>query len=84
VNQTEKQHVVAIALLERLGLDNIKLERRDGHYSYRAWNVPIIVHNGSPTTIKRARFESHLSPTDFHLAIVRSAVGKDLHAIRPA
>jgi hypothetical protein len=47
VNQTQKQHVVAIGLLQKLGLDNIKLEQqRDGHYTghytYRAWNTPLL------------------------------------------
>jgi hypothetical protein len=56
VNQIEKQHAVAIDLLEKLGLENIRLEQqRDGHYSYRAWNSPIVEHNGSPRTVKRGR-----------------------------
>jgi hypothetical protein len=55
LNQIRKQHAVAIELLQRLGLDNITLERRNGHYSYRAWNTPIIEHNGSAKTVKRGR-----------------------------
>jgi hypothetical protein len=56
VNQTQKQHTVAIDLLEKLGLDNIRLEhQQDGHYRYRAWNTPIVEHNGSPPTVKRGK-----------------------------
>jgi hypothetical protein len=56
VNQTQKQHAVAIDLLEKLGLENIRLEQqRDGHYTYRAWNTPIVEHNGSLTTVKRGK-----------------------------
>jgi hypothetical protein len=56
VNQTQKQHAVAIDLLEKLDLDNITLEHQhDGHYTYRAWNTPIAQHNGSPKIVKRGR-----------------------------
>jgi hypothetical protein len=56
LNQTQKQHAVAIDLLERLGLDNVTLTRQhDGHFSYRAWNTPVIEHNGSPKAVKRGR-----------------------------
>ncbi|MBV8227220.1 MAG: hypothetical protein JO232_18735 [Verrucomicrobia bacterium] len=55
MNQTQKQHAVAIDLLQKLDLDNITLEhQRDGHYIYRAWSSPIVEHNGSPRT-KRGR-----------------------------
>jgi hypothetical protein len=58
VNQTQKQHAVAIDLLKRLGLDNIKLEhQRDGRYSYRAWNTPIVEHNGSPPSARAMLIE---------------------------
>jgi hypothetical protein len=55
VNSIEKQHQLAVDLLQRLGLDNIKLERRHDHYAYRAWNVPIIAHNGSSPTVRRGK-----------------------------
>jgi hypothetical protein len=59
VNPIEKQHRAAIRLLARLGLDNITLERqRDGHYTYRAWNTPIIAHNGSPPLIRRGKIRA--------------------------
>jgi hypothetical protein len=41
--------------LKQLGLDNITLERQNGHYRYRAWNTPIVEHNSSPKTVKRGR-----------------------------
>jgi hypothetical protein len=55
VNQTQKQHAVAIELLQQLGLDNITLERQNGHYRYSAWSVPIAERNGSPKTVKRGK-----------------------------
>jgi hypothetical protein len=56
VNPIRKQHAVAVDLLEKLGLDNIKLEhQRGGHYSYRAWNAPIVEHNGSTKIVKRGK-----------------------------
>jgi hypothetical protein len=52
VNQIQKQHAAAIDLLKKLGLDNIKLERQqDGHYTYRAWNTPLVEQSGSPKTV---------------------------------
>jgi hypothetical protein len=58
VNQTEKQHLAAIDLLKRLGLDNITLERQDGHYVYRAWNARLPAHNGSPPTVRRGKIRA--------------------------
>jgi hypothetical protein len=55
MSQIRKQHAVAIDILAKLGLDNIALERHDGHYTYRAWNTPIAQRNGSPRTVKRGR-----------------------------
>jgi hypothetical protein len=56
VNQTEKQHAVAIDLLAKFNLDYVRLERqRDGYCVYYAWNAPIIAHNGSPPTVKRGK-----------------------------
>jgi hypothetical protein len=54
VNQAKKQHKLAIRLLQKLGLDNIRLERqRDGRYRYHAWNVPLADGNGSPRIIRQ-------------------------------
>jgi hypothetical protein len=57
VSQTKKQHAIAIDILAKLGLDNIKLEhQRDGLYSYHAWSTPPIpAHNGSPPTVRRGK-----------------------------
>jgi hypothetical protein len=56
VSITKKQHQIGVDLLRELGLDYIPLEpQRGGHYRYRAWNTPLIEHNGSPKTIKRGR-----------------------------
>ena len=52
----KKQHQLGVDLLEELGLDYIRLEpQRSGHYRYRAWNTPLIEHNGSPKTVKRGK-----------------------------
>ena len=56
VNQIQKQHAVAVDLLEKLGMDTIKLERqRDGHYTYRAWNTPLAERNGSAKIVRHGR-----------------------------
>jgi hypothetical protein len=62
VNQIQRQHVVAVDLLEKLGLENIKLEiQGDGRFRYFAWSLPLAVGNGSPRSrygvIRRARRE---------------------------
>jgi hypothetical protein len=58
VNQTEKQHVIAIDLLQRLGLDNIKLKAEgNDYYAYFAWTKPQIAHNGSPSIVKRGKIK---------------------------
>ena len=51
-----KQHAVAIDLLQKLGLDTMKLEpERGGYYVYSAWNRSPVEHNGSAKTVKRGR-----------------------------
>jgi hypothetical protein len=56
VSPIQKQHAVAIDILARLGLDNIKLEPEgNGRYLYRAWNVPIVENNGSARIVKRGK-----------------------------
>jgi hypothetical protein len=58
VNEAQKLHLAGINLLERLGLDNIRLEQQpDGHFTYPAWNSPIIAHNGSSKTVKRGKIK---------------------------
>ena len=49
-----KQHAVAIDLLRRLGLDYVRLERGNGHFTYKAWNLPLPRHNGHQT-VKRGK-----------------------------
>jgi hypothetical protein len=47
VNQSKKQHELAISLLKELGLDYIRLERQiNGHYHYHAWTSPLKETNG--------------------------------------
>jgi hypothetical protein len=49
VNQSKKQHQLAVNLLKELGLDYLRLEpQRGNHYRYHAWNVPLISGNGYP------------------------------------
>jgi hypothetical protein len=48
-SRAKRQHKLAVALLHKLGLQNICLERRtDGTYLYYAWNVPLTDGNGRP------------------------------------
>ena len=54
MNQTEKQHLLGIELLDELGLTNVRLERRrDGSFKYHAWTTPLVDGNGSPKITKR-------------------------------
>jgi hypothetical protein len=51
-----EQHLLAIELLERLGVDHLRLEPgRDGKYRYVGWTVPWPVGNGAPPKLKRGR-----------------------------
>jgi hypothetical protein len=53
VNQTEKLHMAAINLLQRLQLDNVRLEAEaNGRFTYLAWTPPQVGTNGQ---IKRAK-----------------------------
>jgi hypothetical protein len=49
-----KQHAVATDLLRWLGLDYVLLERKNGHFMYKAWSQPIPWHNGHQT-VKRGK-----------------------------
>jgi len=54
VSPSKKQHKLAITLLDVLGLQNIRLERRaDGSYRYHAWSVRLVDGNGSPAVSRR-------------------------------
>jgi hypothetical protein len=56
VNQSEKQHQLAVNLLKELGVDYVRLERQPvGGYGYRAWSVPLIVNNGFAGKAKRGK-----------------------------
>jgi hypothetical protein len=56
VSEIRKQHAIAVDLLQKLGLDMIKLEPDGtGHYIYYAWNRSLVAHNGSAKTVKRGR-----------------------------
>jgi hypothetical protein len=58
VSQIQKQHLLGIDLLEKLGVSNIRLERKpDGTYRYYAWSVSPIHHNGSPPIIKKGKIK---------------------------
>ena len=38
MSQSKQQHKIAVRLLEKLGLDNVRLElQAGGHYHYHAW-----------------------------------------------
>jgi hypothetical protein len=48
VSETKSQHVLAVALLEVLDLDSVRIEYGpDGHYRFEAWTQPDPRHNGS-------------------------------------
>jgi hypothetical protein len=54
VSETKSQHVLGVALLKVLGLDSIRIRREaNGNYSFEAWTVPEVEHNGSGKIIKR-------------------------------
>jgi hypothetical protein len=62
VNQSKKQHQLAIKLLDKLGLDHIQLVRqRNGYYRYHGWLTPVVTNNGGAKVrrdtvrLKRAR-----------------------------
>ena len=54
VNQSKKQHNLAVSLLKKLRLDYVRLEpQRNGRYRYFAWSVPLVDGNGSPRISRR-------------------------------
>jgi hypothetical protein len=53
MKQIQKQHHLAVGLLEVLGLTQVRLERqKDGSFTFVAWNTPLVDGNGTP---KRTR-----------------------------
>ena len=59
MNQTEKQHHLAVGLLEVLDLTQIRLEQQqDGSFTFAAWNTPSLHGNGSPRILKRGKVET--------------------------
>jgi hypothetical protein len=65
VNQSKEQHQLAITLLDRLGLQYIRLKpRKGGSFEYVAWSAPLVDGNGSPRVSRRGvvRFASATNP----------------------
>jgi hypothetical protein len=53
---TKEQHLLAIELLEKFGLENLRLELDlSGHFRYHGWRIPLSVNNGSPPLERRGR-----------------------------
>jgi hypothetical protein len=58
VSSTEKLHMAAINLLQRLQLDNCRLEAEaHDRFRYVAWTPPQIVTNGQVKSVKRGRIK---------------------------
>ena len=58
---TKKEHLLAIKLLEKLGLRYLLLEPdANGSYRYHAWNTPLVADNGSPLISKHGRTKARL------------------------
>jgi hypothetical protein len=56
VNQLEKLHLVGINLLQRLHLDNIRMEAEaNDRFRYVAWTPPMTATNGQVKTVKKGR-----------------------------
>jgi hypothetical protein len=54
MDQLRKRHLMAVSLLERLGLDTIELDRRGDRFVYRGWTMPsLIEHNGDGKVVVR-------------------------------
>jgi hypothetical protein len=56
VNTIKKRHQAAVDILEKFGLDYVKLEPegRSHYFVWRAWTPAIPLHNGHET-VKRGR-----------------------------
>jgi hypothetical protein len=53
---SKQQHLLAIGLLEKLGVANLQLEPdAGGKYRYFGWTTPLVSGNGSPPKSKRGR-----------------------------
>jgi hypothetical protein len=56
VNQIEKQHQLAVDLLQRLHLDNVRLEAEaNDRFAFLAWSQPQIATNGQVKRAKRGK-----------------------------
>ena len=56
MSQIRKQHAVTVDILEKSGLQNVRLERKpDGTYRYYAWSVPLVDGNGSPRITRQGK-----------------------------
>jgi hypothetical protein len=54
LNQSKKQHKLAVSLLKELRLDYVRLEPQgNGRYQYLAWNTPVVDGNGGPRISRR-------------------------------
>jgi hypothetical protein len=55
MSKLQKRHFAAVALLERLGLDYVRLEFRGGNrVVYRGWSMPAPVDtNGNSKTVTK-------------------------------
>jgi hypothetical protein len=49
MNEIREQHMIAVELLKKLGLDYVRLEPQQQaatRYHYHAWTPPFVQHNG--------------------------------------
>jgi hypothetical protein len=60
---TKAQHLLAIDLLEKLGLTYLRLEpAARGRYRYHAWSEVWTAGNGSPPISKRGTIRARAAP----------------------
>jgi hypothetical protein len=54
-----QRHKIAIGILARLNLDNIRIEQAPGghYFVWRAWSKPIAETNGHAATPKRGKLK---------------------------
>ena len=54
MNQTGKQHHLAVSLLELLDLREIRIElKRDGSFTFVGWTAVPVKHNGGGKAVRR-------------------------------
>jgi hypothetical protein len=46
MNQSKKWHQIAVKLLDKLGVEYLRLEQTAGGFRYAAWSTPIVANNG--------------------------------------